>query len=40
VFQHGHSDSVFIICSCGDKEAMQKFIDDSFDIRADLELVG
>ena len=38
MLEHGHSYAVLVVrCSC-DEEPMQKFVDDAFDVRTNLEL--
>jgi len=39
MFEHRDPDSIFIISGRGYKEPMQKFVDDSLNIGADLKLV-
>lgn len=39
VFEHGHSNTVFVVSRRCHEESMQQFVNDSLDVGADLQLV-
>ena len=39
IFEHGDTDPIFLVCGCGDEEAMEELVDDAFHGEADALLV-